>query len=72
MSSPAGNRVNVLVLSFTLISGVVVFFRLFTRTVLIRNWGFEDVCISFAMVSVEDSLIAARVLCLNTLRRSSL
>jgi hypothetical protein len=50
-STTAGTRVNALVLSFTLVSGVVVFFRLFTRTALLRNAGLEDVCITLAMVS---------------------
>lgn len=52
MASLAGNRVNALVLTFTLISGVVVFFRLFTRIAVIRNAGLEDVCITLAMVSL--------------------
>jgi hypothetical protein len=51
MASPAGDRVNAVVLSFTLVSGTLVFSRLFTRAVLIRKAGFEDVCIALAMVS---------------------
>lgn len=50
MASPAGNRVTVLVLTFTLISGITVFFRLFTRLAVIRNAGFEDACVAVAMV----------------------
>jgi len=50
MASPAGNRVNALILPFTLLSGTVVFFRLFTRFFILRNAGREDLCISLAML----------------------
>ncbi|KAF2116474.1 hypothetical protein BDV96DRAFT_543909 [Lophiotrema nucula] len=50
MASPAGNRVNAVILAFTVVSGAVVFFRLFTRIAVIKNAGFEDVCITLAMV----------------------
>ena len=53
MASPAGNRVNAVVLIFTLISGLTVFCRLFTRIFVIRNAGLEDALIAFAMVSIE-------------------
>jgi hypothetical protein len=49
-ASPAGIRANTIVLAFTLVAGTVVFLRLFTRLVLTRGAGFEDVCIGFAMV----------------------
>jgi hypothetical protein len=49
-ASPAGIRVNTIVLAFTLVAGTVVFLRLFTRLVLTKGAGFEDVCIAFAMV----------------------
>jgi hypothetical protein len=51
MSSPAGYRVNTVVLIFTLISGVAVILRLVTRVVHLRNAGVEDLCIGLAMVS---------------------
>lgn len=60
MASPAGNRVNALVLTFTLVSGIVVFFRIFTRVAVIKNAGFEDVCITLAMVSIEASVYTVR------------
>ena len=47
---PAGIRVNTIVLAFTLIAGTVVFLRLFTRLVLTKGAGLEDVCIATAMV----------------------
>ncbi|KAF3008694.1 hypothetical protein E8E13_009437 [Curvularia kusanoi] len=50
-ASPAGIRVNTIVLAFTLVAGTIVFLRLFTRLVLTKGAGFEDVCIAFAMVS---------------------
>ena len=50
MASPAGRRVNAVILAFTVVSGAVVFFRLFTRIAVIKNAGFEDVCIALAMV----------------------
>jgi hypothetical protein len=49
--TPAGTRVNIIVLAFTLISGLVVFLRLFTRLVISKGAGPEDACIVFAMVS---------------------
>jgi hypothetical protein len=52
-TSPAGHRVNILVLIFTLVAGLTVFCRLFTRTVVIRNAGSEDALIAVAMVSIE-------------------
>jgi hypothetical protein len=61
-ASPAGIRVNTIILAFTLIAGTVVFLRLFTRLVLTKGAGFEDVCIAIAMVcwsptSVFDSIL---------------
>ncbi|KAF2005282.1 hypothetical protein P154DRAFT_425083 [Amniculicola lignicola CBS 123094] len=47
--SPAGNRVNAVLLSFTALSGSVVFLRLCNRIAFSRNAGFEDACIAFAM-----------------------
>lgn len=49
-ASPTGIRVNTIVLAFTLVAGTVVFLRLFTRVVLTKGAGFEDVCIALAMV----------------------
>ncbi|KAL6703592.1 hypothetical protein ACN47E_009537 [Coniothyrium glycines] len=48
--TPAGTRVNTIVLVFTLVTGLVVFLRLFTRLVLSKAAGFEDACILFAMM----------------------
>ncbi|KAF2262370.1 hypothetical protein CC78DRAFT_582671 [Lojkania enalia] len=48
MASPAG-RVNSVILAFTVASGAVVFLRLFTRVFVIRNAGFEELCITLAM-----------------------
>lgn len=49
-ASPAGVRVNTIVLAFTLVAGTVVFLRLFTRLVLTKGAGLEDACIAAAMV----------------------
>jgi hypothetical protein len=49
-STPAGTRVTGIVLAFTLIAGTVVCLRMYTRLVLTRVTGFEDVCIFLAMV----------------------
>lgn len=49
-ASSAGIRVNTTVLAFTLVAGTVVFLRLFTRLILTKGAGFEDVCIAVAMV----------------------
>lgn len=49
MNSPA-NVVNAVVLIFTLVSGLIVFLRLFMRGLLLRKAGFEDVWIAIAMV----------------------
>ncbi|USP80948.1 uncharacterized protein yc1106_08222 [Curvularia clavata] len=49
-STPAGIRVNIIVLAFTLVSGLVVFLRLFTRLVISKNAGLEDACIVLAMI----------------------
>jgi hypothetical protein len=60
MSSPAGDRVNAVTLVFTSIAGVTVCLRLFTRLALVRQTGFEDGCITFAMVSKATLLIRMR------------
>ena len=57
-ATPAGIRVNIIVLAFTLVSALVVFLRLFTRLVISRNAGLEDGCIVLAMVSEHHLLIA--------------
>jgi hypothetical protein len=57
-ATPAGLRVNTIVLAFTLVSGMVVFLRMFTRLVISKGAGFEDVCIAFAMVSNAGMLSA--------------
>jgi hypothetical protein len=54
-STPAGTRVNIIVLAFTLVSGLVVFLRLFTRLVISKGAGLEDACIVLAMVSKPES-----------------
>lgn len=59
--TPAGTRVNIIVLAFTLVSGLVVFLRLFTRLVISRGAGPEDACIVFAMVS--EAGCAACIFC---------
>ncbi|KAH7075445.1 hypothetical protein BKA63DRAFT_297331 [Paraphoma chrysanthemicola] len=48
-TSPAGIQVNTVVLTFTLVAGLVVFLRLFTRLLLSRMVGLEDLCICIAM-----------------------
>lgn len=50
-TSPAGTRVDIIVLTFTVISAMVVFLRIFTRLVISKRAGFEDACIGLAMVS---------------------
>ncbi|KAF2199329.1 hypothetical protein GQ43DRAFT_433488 [Delitschia confertaspora ATCC 74209] len=37
--------------AFTVVAGAVVFLRLFTRVIVIRNAGFEDLCIAVSMAS---------------------
>ncbi|KAF1832109.1 hypothetical protein BDW02DRAFT_581484 [Decorospora gaudefroyi] len=49
-ATPAGLRVNTIVLAFTLVSGLVVFLRMFTRLALSKRAGFGDACIVLAMV----------------------
>ncbi|KAF2741035.1 hypothetical protein EJ04DRAFT_423379 [Polyplosphaeria fusca] len=49
MASPAGYRVNAITLIFTVIAGATVALRLITRFAILRNAGFEDVCITLAM-----------------------
>ncbi|KAF2463476.1 uncharacterized protein BDR25DRAFT_245562 [Lindgomyces ingoldianus] len=49
MASPSGNRVIAVTEAFTVVAGAVVFLRLFTRVAVLRNAGFEDVCITVAM-----------------------
>lgn len=56
-ASPAGIRVNTIVLAFTLVAGTVVFLRIFTRLVLTKGAGFEDVCIAFAMVCCSSWIV---------------
>ena len=51
MASPAGIRVNTVVLTFTLVAGLVVFLRLFTRIFLVRKAPCEDACVALAMVN---------------------
>ncbi|KAF2708377.1 hypothetical protein K504DRAFT_381978, partial [Pleomassaria siparia CBS 279.74] len=50
MASPAGQQVNAITLGFTVIAGATVFLRIFTRLALVRQAGFEDACITFAMI----------------------
>lgn len=52
-TSPAGHRVNSVILILTLLSGLTVFCRLFIRLIVIRNAGSEDVFIALAMVSIK-------------------
>ncbi|KAJ6279424.1 hypothetical protein J3E71DRAFT_222558 [Bipolaris maydis] len=49
-STPAGIRVNIIVLAFTLVSSLVVFLRLFTRLVISKMAGWEDAFIVLAKV----------------------
>jgi hypothetical protein len=49
--SPAGTRVNTIVLAFTVVAGLVVSLRLFARVFLTKLSGLEDVWIVLAMVS---------------------
>ncbi|KAH7392522.1 hypothetical protein BKA66DRAFT_510100 [Pyrenochaeta sp. MPI-SDFR-AT-0127] len=49
IASSAGVRVNTIALTFTLVAGMIVFLRIFTRLVLTRSAGFEDACILLAM-----------------------
>lgn len=60
-SSPAGpaqTMLNTVVLVFTLLAGLIVFLRLFTRGLLLHKAGAEDVWISFAMVGYQYYLEA--------------
>lgn len=55
-SSPAGmaqTMLNTVVLVFTLIAGLIMFLRLFTRGLVLHKAGAEDAWISLAMVSVH-------------------
>jgi hypothetical protein len=49
-ATPTGSRVATVVLVFTVIAGIVVFLRLFARTILHRVAGLEDACIVLALV----------------------
>jgi hypothetical protein len=53
--SPIGSRVNTVVLAFTVVAGLVVSLRLFTRLFLTKVSGFEDVWIVLAMVGLTDT-----------------
>ncbi|KAH7399125.1 hypothetical protein DE146DRAFT_523894 [Phaeosphaeria sp. MPI-PUGE-AT-0046c] len=48
-ASPAGTRVNSIVLAFTVVAGLVVSLRMFARILLKRVSGFEDLWIVLAM-----------------------
>lgn len=52
LASYVGTRMNTIVLAFTLVAGMVVFVRLFTRLLLTKNASVEDVCVVFAMASI--------------------
>lgn len=49
---------NTVVLVFTLLAGLVVFLRLFTRGLVLHKAGAEDAWITFAMVSSSTSFMA--------------
>ncbi|OAL51164.1 hypothetical protein IQ07DRAFT_507850 [Pyrenochaeta sp. DS3sAY3a] len=49
VASATGIRVNTIVLTFTLLAGMVVFLRLFTKLAMSKSAGFEDLCIVIAM-----------------------
>jgi hypothetical protein len=57
VATPAGVRVNSIVLAFTLVAGMVVFLRMFTRFSVTKRAGFEDACIGFAMVSRSGCIL---------------
>jgi hypothetical protein len=64
MASPAGYRVNAITLIFTVVAAAAVALRLITRIAVLRNAGFEDVCITLAMVrqiTIAASLSAGNV-----------
>ncbi|KAF2745831.1 hypothetical protein M011DRAFT_446424 [Sporormia fimetaria CBS 119925] len=61
MASPAGDRVNVVVLSFTLLAGTTVFSRLYTRILVLRRWRCEDVFIACAIASSIGLAIAVGI-----------
>lgn len=50
-ASPAGTRVNSIVLALTVVAGLVVSLRMFARLLLTRLSGLEDLWIVLAMVS---------------------
>lgn len=50
-TSPAGTRVNSIVLAFTVVAGLVVSLRMFARLLLTKVTGLEDLWIVLAMVS---------------------
>jgi hypothetical protein len=49
----AQTMLNTVVLVFTLVAGLIMFLRLFTRGLLLHKAGAEDAWISLAMVSVH-------------------
>jgi hypothetical protein len=57
VATPAGVRVNSIVLAFTLVAGMIVFLRMFTRFYINKRAGFEDACIGFAMVSRSGCIL---------------
>ncbi|PVH99899.1 hypothetical protein DM02DRAFT_414617 [Periconia macrospinosa] len=62
----SGNRmVNTVVLVFTLISGMVVALRLFTRGLMLRNLGIEDVFMTLAMVLVVGFAVTVAIQIMN-------
>lgn len=54
-ASPAGTRVNSIVLAFTVVAGLVVSLRMFARLLLTRVTGLEDLWIVLAMVGSTTS-----------------
>ena len=53
----AQTMLNTVVLVFTLLAGLVVFLRLFTRGLVLHKAGAEDAWITFAMVSLSTNLM---------------
>jgi hypothetical protein len=59
IACPIGTRVTKTVLTFTIVTGIVVFLRLFTRMVLNKMSGFEDACVVLAMVGLPKPMITS-------------
>ena len=62
--SAPGFRVTAVTLSFTALAGLAVILRLFTRLVMVRKGGLEDVLIALSAVCISHQSISGLLLLL--------